>query len=222
MKRPHFTVGAYYHIYNRGTEKRSIILDAEDQERLLHSLRSFNRIEPIQSLYALSFETSTRIPPQERLVEIVSCALMDNHYHLLLQQKVDGGISEFIKRVAGGYAWYFNNKYERSGSLFQGKFKASHLDTNEKLLRMSAYINRNDKIHGLSGPTAKYTSWEQFVLPTSYSPVSTLTSVILDQFSSIDAYIRFTESVISEIVEQRKKDKEEMLLLEDPTERSDR
>ena len=67
------------------------------------------------------------------LVQIICYCLNPNHYHLLLKEIKDGGISEFMKRVGGGYTWYFNNKHKRSGTLFQGRFKSVHIKSNEQL-----------------------------------------------------------------------------------------
>lgn len=68
---------------------------------------------------------------------------MPNHFHLLIQELVDGGISEFLRKVSDSYTRYFNTKHERIGSLFQGKFKAKLIETDEYLLQVSKYIHRN-------------------------------------------------------------------------------
>ena len=68
---------------------------------------------------------------------------MPNHFHLLVQQLEDNGISEFIRRVADSFTRYFNTKYDRVGALFQGKFKAKFIESDEYLLQVSKYIHRN-------------------------------------------------------------------------------
>lgn len=82
---------------------------------------------------------------------------------MILKQLKDGGISEFMKRAGGGYTCHFNKKYKRSGALFQGKFKSIHIDTNEYLLHLSAYVNRNDFIHGYGKIEWQYSSYLDYI-----------------------------------------------------------
>lgn len=76
---------------------------------------------------------------------------------------MENGISKFMQKVGTGYTNYFNKKYKRSGSLFQGKFKSIHIDTNEYLLHLSAYVNRNDFIHGYDKKDWEYSSYLDYV-----------------------------------------------------------
>lgn len=89
------------------------------------------------------------------LVEIIAYCLNPNHYHLILKQVSERGIEKFMHKVSTGYTNYFNKKNERSGSLFQGPFKAIHVDSNEYLLYLSAYVNRNHFIHSYEDKGAK-------------------------------------------------------------------
>lgn len=125
MREVVFQIGEYYHIYNRGVDGRDIFCNAKDYLRFLRGMREFNRIEPIGSLYQLT--KIPRKPPEafnklvqrgstpfkgvEPLIKIVCYCLNANHYHLLIKQKTEDGISEFMKRVNGGYTCYFNYKY---------------------------------------------------------------------------------------------------------------
>jgi len=159
MRKVQFANGEYYHIYNRGVDKRDVFLDDEDYLRFLTALREFNTTEPIGSLYEKNSKFPEAKPPYLRrglasgeesdaLVEIVCYCLNPNHFHLILKQLQEKGISKFMLKVSTGYTMFFNNKYERSGSLFQGVFKAIHIDSNEYLLYLSAYVNGNNFIHG--------------------------------------------------------------------------
>ena len=150
MKRITPCTNEIYHIYNRGVDKRNIFGDKYDVLHLYRSLKNFNTIEPIGSLFRL--DSMTKKPPCDELVYIHSYHLLGNHFHLLLEQKIDGGISEFMKRIGGGYTGFFNEKNERSGSLFQGKYKLAHIDTNEKYMNIFAYITYNDIVHNSSFP----------------------------------------------------------------------
>ena len=148
-KKVNFQIGEFYHIYNRGTDKREIFSDIYDHERFLLSLKEFNNIEPTGSLRLVKIRkeftgesnenSDNRCPTPEAsgvghlLVEIIAYSLLPNHFHLLLKQKVENGVSEFMKRIGGGYTNYYNKKHNRSGSLFQGKFKAVHIDSQNYL-----------------------------------------------------------------------------------------
>jgi len=80
---------------------------------------------------------------KETLVDIGAYCLMSNHYHLLLREHDPGGITSFMRRVGTGYAMYFNIKYERSGSLFQGAFKSKRIVSDQNFNRVVSYIHAN-------------------------------------------------------------------------------
>jgi REP element-mobilizing transposase RayT len=190
-----FANGEFYHVFNRGVDKRTIFTDRYDVDRFFKSLIEFNAVDPIGSLYESSRNQcsgSTAIEG-ERLVNIIAYCLNPNHYHLILEQLVDGGLSEFMKRL-GGYTWYFNNKYERSGSLFQGRFKARHIDSNEYLLHVSAYVNLNDRVHKRGGSTAtpleSRSSWGEYTDRRIEGICEK--GIILEQFRTIDEYKGFS------------------------------
>lgn len=136
----------YYHIYNRGVEKRSIFKSFQDCQRFLNTI-NFYRLYPTPR--KLSTHLSFDSPPlpahikQKELVRILCFCLMDNHFHLLIQQSEERGVSEFMRRVSDSYTRYFNTKYSRVGALFQGKFKAKIIESDEYLLQLSKYIHRN-------------------------------------------------------------------------------
>ncbi|OGY41527.1 MAG: hypothetical protein A2Y67_04320 [Candidatus Buchananbacteria bacterium RBG_13_39_9] len=168
MRKINFSNNEYYHIYNRGTDKRDIFLDEDDYLRFLLSLKEFNRLEPIGSLYEKNYQNKKAIEqgsnPQlgigsqadSLLVEIICYCLNPNHYHLILKQLCDNGISKFMHKISLGYTIYFNLKNERSGSLFQGKFKFTQITSFEHLLWLSVYVNTNAQIHGITDNAADY------------------------------------------------------------------
>lgn len=148
MSRIQFVNNNFYHVFNRGTEKRKIFLDKFDFLRSVHYLFILNDQEQIVSTYrrSKSYErgrTSFIDKPRKLLVDVVCFCLMPNHYHLLLRQRVDGGISKFMQKLGTGHTMYFNERYKRNGVLFQGKFKAVHVDTDEQLTHLSRYIHLN-------------------------------------------------------------------------------
>src|SRR3989344_9658733 len=135
MNRAPLATDEYYHIYNRGVDKRQVFSNKDEVERFLLCMQVFNSTDPVLSLRA-SLESGgvATLTPQKKLVEFLCYCLNPNHYHFILKQLVDGGIAEFMKRLNGGYTWYFNKKHNRNGALFQGVYKSCHISDNEKLL----------------------------------------------------------------------------------------
>lgn len=140
--------GEYYHIFNRGVEKRRVFLNAFEFSRATQLLEYYRFADvPLRYSKYLSLEKQKR---QELLgslqiknVEIVAFCLMDNHFHVLVQQISDQGISKFMANFTNGYTKYFNTKHDRVGPLFQGAFKSVHVSGNEQLLHVSRYIHLN-------------------------------------------------------------------------------
>ena len=139
-----FAPGEFYHIYNRGTEKRNIFMSRADRSRFLALLYFANQNEPVN----LKLQGSTLLEIDEEragdpIVEIVAYCLMPNHFHLLIRELEDGGISKFMQKLTTGYTMYFNKKYERNGALFQGRFKATHVADDNYLRYLISYIHLN-------------------------------------------------------------------------------
>ena len=199
----------YYHVYNRGVEKRDVFLHEDDLNRFLSSLIEFNSKKPIGSLHERSFikHDQEGNEPKEKLVNIIAYSLNPNHFHLILQQERDGGISEFMKRLGGGYTGYFNEKYKRSGALFQGKYKSKHVNSDNYLKHLSAYVNLNFKIDKLGGRTPKLyrSSWDEYLGDSKESICKK--DPILEQFKNIEDYKNYCEESLKDII-SRKKDLE--------------
>ncbi len=140
-----YVENGYYHIYNRGVEKREIFLDEQDCLIFLHYLKLY--LSPIEELKQLDLP-GLRISRFIRLnlsteIDLLAFALMPNHIHLQIKQKTSNGIVKLMKRLATAYVMYFNKKYLRVGSLFQNTYKATLIETDEYLLHLSRYIHLN-------------------------------------------------------------------------------
>ena len=218
MKKPKLVNGEFYHIYNRGVDKRNVFIDDYDLERFFQGMDEFNTVNPIGSLYESSFlDQSVRAKRKNKsLIKFIAYCLNPNHYHFILQQITDGGITEFMKRLNGGYTWYFNNKYKRSGALFQGRFKAVHVDTNKYLLHLSIYVNLNNLVHNLplGGSTAKLSksSWEEYGEGIKQFNFCSK-DIILKQFKNRREYKQFAKSSLEDILERKEREKEVANLL---------
>lgn len=171
MRKTQLVVDQFYHIYNRGTDKRKVFLDDFDYRRFLLSMRLMNdekdglmiRWRDHKKTYEdATVETFLRSDLRIRkpLIEIICYSLLPNHYHFIVKQLGDNGIEKFMQRIGIGYTMYFNKKYCRSGVLFQGKCKSSHIKSTHHLLYLSAYVNCNAEIHNIS--EAKKYPWSSY------------------------------------------------------------
>lgn len=142
MRKETFVRGEYYHIYDRGVDKRSIFTTDRERIRFIHSLHILNNFVDIPHRFDLISlkprELLTPIPP---LVEIVAGCLMQNHYHLMLTPVKEKGVSKFFHKVNSSHTHYFNKLHERSGRLFESTFKAKHIDKYEYANYLTQYFH---------------------------------------------------------------------------------
>lgn len=124
----------------------------EDYERFLLLMFLCNGDEPISirtSLAKYRGRFSVKLfqeqvsSPEKKLVSIHAYCLMPNHFHIVLRQDRENGISIFMKKVCVGYSMYFNTKYEHSGVLFQGRFKSNHVDSDAYFRHIFSYVHLN-------------------------------------------------------------------------------
>lgn len=149
-----FYPGKIYHVFNRGVEKRDVFLSDGDRWRFLQGLYLFNdesasanllfRLEQEKGKmhFGILRDYMKREGIQRKpLVRVMADCLKSNHFHLLLEELVENGISRFMHKLGVGYTKYFNKKYERVGPLFQGTFKAIEIQKDNQLHYILAYIN---------------------------------------------------------------------------------
>lgn len=141
---------SYYHIYNRGVNKRKIFLDGQDYRVFLNLLKRYLSKEEIKDTKGRLYDSMFG------QIELLAFCLMPNHFHLLVYQKDSEAMSKLIHKISGSYTLYFNKKYKRSGPLFQDRFKASQILIDEYLIHISRYIHLNP---------SNYLSWEYSSLP---------------------------------------------------------
>ena len=135
-----FVPGSFFHVYNRGNSRQSIFLDSHDYRRFSTLLYISNSNESFKLHF---IKKPYDVERGALLVSIGAYCLMPNHFHILLTPCVEGGVSLFMKKLTTAYSMYFNNRYERTGSLFEGRYKASIADNDVYLKYLYAYIHLN-------------------------------------------------------------------------------
>jgi putative transposase len=185
LRKDPFITGQYYHLYNRGIDKRIIFKLKRDYERFMillylsNSNQSF-RLDDILNKQNKTFEEVLKINKDEPLVSIGAWCLMTNHFHILVRQEVDGGITKFMKKLGTGYSMFFNIKYQRKGSLFGGLFKSKLIGNDDNYTRqLFAYIHLNPL-------EIEFPKWEEDVNKSSLEMKNFLNSY---RYSSYKDYI---------------------------------
>lgn len=145
MRKKSFVSGEFYHIYNRGNSKQKIFHDKQDYNNFIGLLYILNTSQNcnIYNLRRSKNFNTYEIDVQDRLVDIGAYCLMPNHFHILITEKIEGGISKFMQKIATAYVMYYNKKYGRTGGLFEGKFKSQHIDNDRYLKYLFSYIHLN-------------------------------------------------------------------------------
>jgi len=180
MSRPPIEKDFFCHVYNRGTDKRVIFDDTSDYQRFVLYLNVLNNKTVENPSRLDSYDHWEHIyEEKERLVSIIAFCLMPNHFHLLLHERTEGGISKFMQRLGIAYSLYFNEKNKRTGVLFQGKYKYKIVDDEAYLFHLINYIHLNPKdLMQTSGtlrqtleflPNYKWSSYNDFCKRENYS-----------------------------------------------------
>ena len=213
--------GEYYHVFNRGVARQPIFLSIKDYEQALLALSYYRFSNPPMRLSRykeLSVEERTNtlneLQESEKRVEIASFVLMPNHFHMLLKQTAENGISSFISQFANSYTRYFNTKHNRVGPIFQGVFKSVHVETTEQLVHLSRYIHLNPAVSAVVKESDlisyRWSSLPDYLEEKNSSLI--YSDAVLEQFSSREEYKKF---VINYIDYGKELEKIKHLILED-------
>ncbi len=148
---------SYYHLFNRGVEKREIFQDKQDYAVFLSLLKTYllprPKDEPLQRLNNFANQ-----------IDLIAYCLMPNHFHLLVKQYTKNGINFFMRSLATKYVAFFNKKNKRIGPLFQGRYKAVMVKTDDQLLYLTKYIHRNpNEISGTVLAEYPYSSYRNYL-----------------------------------------------------------
>jgi putative transposase len=185
-----FQRGGIYHIFNQGVDKRKIFLDDEDYHLFLYYLYIY--LTPLEKVLRRYHNLPIRLFNKNlaKKVELLAFVIMPDHYHLLLTQTDEEGISQLMKQLANAYTQYFNQKYQRRGSLFEGAFKSTSLGNNDILAQMSRFIHLHPVMENLSEePEYTWSSYNDYAELTTHRLCNT--KRILSLFPSVYAYKKF-------------------------------
>lgn len=188
--------GEYYHLINRATDDRNLFTRPLDFKRFLKAVYYYQYTGPKQRLSDYSPKTSLWVPkPENRLVEILAYTLMPNHFHILVRQIKDSGISAFMSQVQNSYTRRFNTKYKRKGPLFQGSFKSVLIESDEQLLHVSRYVHLNPVVAKLVENLEDWecSSYREYI---GVKEGFCSKDKILDFFTSIQKYDAFLKDQI--------------------------
>lgn len=191
-----------YHIFNRGIASQLVFFNKRTYERAIETIFYYqNKNTPIKYSKFLKLSMSERSDllkesrkRKDWLVEIISYCLMPNHFHLLLKQLVDNGISKFVGDFTNSYTRYINTKQERNGPIFEGKFKSVRVETEEQLLHVQRYIHLNPYTSYLIKTiedleTYTYSSFPEYTGKHNSDFCSK--DIILGNFKNISSYKKF-------------------------------
>lgn len=140
----------FYHLYNRGVEKRKIFMEEQDYKMFLYFLKKYllppddplRGLNPRKEKERIDYRWKSNLYNE---IKLLCYCLMPNHFHLIIKQLNENGITYFMKRLSNCYTGYFNEKYNRVGSLFQGRYKAALVKTETHFLHLIYYIHYNPK-----------------------------------------------------------------------------
>lgn len=180
-----YAAGEFYHVYNRGVEKRLIFIDDNDYVVFIGLLKKYLTGEDENKTHRHKF---TNLSGE---VELLAYCLMPNHFHLLFHQLTEDGITRLMRRVITGYVMYFNNRYARVGALFQGRYKAAHVNADAYLHHISRYIHMNPENYN----EYAYSSYPYY-LNTKKTPSWLRTTKILELFDGSVGYQAFVDEYI--------------------------
>lgn len=205
--------GGYYHVYNRGVEKRIIFNDDQDYKVFLNYLKIYLSPKQKTSIKSISINGSTFQRPVRPLnnfwgeVELLAYCLMPNHFHLLLKQKSPRLIEAFMRSLGTKYSGYFNKRYERVGPLYQSVYKAVLVQNEEQLLHLTRYIHLNPAKESPLQLSSEYSSYGEYLGLRKTEWVKT--DEILAFFRSVQrtspedilSYQSFVEDYLAELAE---------------------
>lgn len=195
-----FENGGYYHVFNRGVAKQPIFLSQKDYAQAMQAFTYYLSVTPAMKLsrfkeLSISDQTAVvaaQLKKNDPLVNVIAFTFMPNHIHFLLQQVADRGIARFMSKFQNSYSRYFNTKHNRVGAIFQGVFKAVHVESEEQLLHVTRYIHLNPVMANvIKKEELDSYPWSSFVDYMKNRSVFITRELVLSIMKTPEAYKKF-------------------------------
>lgn len=190
----------YYHIFNRGVARLPTFVSQHDYQQAMLGLNYYRFIRPpikLSRYKRLTFQSKAEFLAKlsatgNKFVDVIGFVFMPNHFHFLLRQVVDNGIARYLSLFTNSYTRYFNTKLRRPGPVFQGVFKAVHVNSGAQLLHLSRYIHLNPYVSGIVSK-ANLPAYPWSSLPSYLAEIKNIVEPgpILSQFKTISDYRGF-------------------------------
>lgn len=219
MFRENLAPGEYYHIFNRGVGKQIIFHETSDYSRFLFLVLYFQSALKIEHVGRMVEGFSNSLGQQlgqhpvlaklandvvkGRNVELVSFCLMPNHFHLVLKEVEERGISTYMQRILNAYGKYYNTKYQKSGHVFQGPYRSVLVQDDRHIQHLSAYIHRNPREISKwfnKEDLYRWSSYQDFIKENRWGELL-VPDVVLGKFKDKKSYHRFVETSPAKMAE---------------------
>ena len=203
--------GEYYHICNRGVNKQVIFHDIPDYYRFLFLILYFQSPinfpqlgRTIKDFIQHPILDIVQEVINKRTVELVGFCIMPNHFHLIIKEVEEGGISSYVQRISNAYGKYHNIRYEKSGHVLQGAYRIVHIEDDRQFLHLSAYVHRNPR--EISKWFRKedhypWSSYQDFIRNNRWGNLL-VPDIVLGQFDNKEKYQRFVETSPAKVLEK--------------------
>lgn len=207
--------GEYYHVFNRGMSKQTIFHDNSDRVRFLFLILYFQSPIVLQNIgrsiksfvqhrvFNIYQEVLQKII-KGKFVELTSFCLMPNHFHLIVKEVEENGMARYMQRVLNSYTKYYNTKYNKSGHLFQGPYKAVHVKDNNQLLHLSSYVHRNPrelKEWFNKENSYEWSSYMDFINTNRFEKLLVF-EIIQEQFKDTNEYDQFVKTSTAKLLKE--------------------
>ena len=192
-----FEENGFYHIFNRGIEKRETFTDKQDYQIFKYYM--FVYLAPLNKVLSRHPDIPIRLHGKNlnEELDLIAYCLMPSHFHFLIRLKTKDAISRFMKQLINAYTFYFNKKYQRAGNLLQGRFKSVKIPTDEILLHVSRYIHLNPVMAKLTDKPENYpwSSYNDF-LNNKLKETFIQKQLVLEHFQNLRSYGNFVSDQV--------------------------
>lgn len=193
--------GGIFHVFNRSINTEYIFDNRVDCDRMLTNIAYYRQTEqPVSLSYYLTWCAKNKSPMSlqgKKLITLHSYCLMPTHFHLLISQNEEKGVSDFMGNIQNSYTRYFNSIHDRSGHLFQGQYKIVEITSEEQLMHVSRYIHLNPTTANMikENELEDYPYSSLYELTHNNSPhhLADMTRIVNSDQKSIKAYLKFVK-----------------------------